>query len=453
MIAQQYRKAEITVFLTLLLSSICLFLCTLIESGRLAILRFEIETITQTGLLSTFAEYERNMLSRYDLFYIDSGYLGSMDCKIDSFLEHFAEYVNENLDTEGTGELTGLTLADVKADSYSLATDGRGGVLMNQATDYIENYCSITFYPRGESILNTMQSVKTEGFVGRWDSLIEESEAMGAVFNNPARMVRNQCRDEYGIVTGGVNLQLGAQPYSDLPSVRAVVNGNADVHQNSNIRAFNEYIMRKCGCVTYDAGAGPLKCETEYITYGNSSDQENLKTVISELMSVREGANLSTIKGSDEMLSAVEAYTWMFMDMYDDPALFDVLKEAIIYSWAYAEAAVEIHGLLIGGKCPEGVGSEGWIVDINELVGFMNYMGQSRGVGNTYREFMSAFICMVPSEIKRMRLCDIIEMNIRAMGNYNFKIDGCIEYANITAYYESDYGYSKHITRDHTYVR
>ena len=455
---QQYKKAEITVFLTFLLSSVFLFICALIESGRLSVFRFEIEAITQEGLISSFAEYERNLLERYDLFYIDSGYRGSSSPGIKSYENHLRDYIEETIDCEETGNLINPILKKIETNKYCLASDNSGEVIMNQASQYIYEYGTVIFYPKAEQNLQIMKSFKHNNFISEWDSLISESEAMGAVFNNPARIVRNMCGDEYYLITEGLNTSYGHTSYVDLPSVRSLEHGNGGVSNISLVgagreRCFNEYLMKKFGCYTYQRGPGPLTYELEYIAYGNDNDEKNLKDIISYIMSIREGANLSSIHSNAGMMEAASELTWRVMDLYDDPALFEVLREAIIFSWAYAEAAVEVHGLLTGGLCPINDTTEGWIVDINCLMNFKEYMGNTRGTGISYRDYMASIICNEPSIVRRMRMCDLIEMNIRAMGNQGFKIDGCIEYAMISAYFESKYGYSKYVTRDRSYVR
>lgn len=455
---QQYKKAEITVFLTFLLSSVFLFICALIESGRLSAFRFEIEAITQEGLISGFAEYERNLLDRYDLFYIDSGYRGSSSPGIKSYENHLRAYIEETIDCEETGNLINPILKKIETNKYCLASDNSGEVIMNQASQYIYEYGTIIFYPKAEQNLQKMKSVKHNNFISEWDRLIAESEAMGAVFNNPARIVRNMCGDEYYLITEGLNSPSGYISYADIPSIRSLEHGNGSMTQNSSAgfnreTCFNEYLVKKFGCFTYPNGQGPLTCELEYIAYGNDNDEGNLRDTISYIMSVREGANLSAIHSDSGMMEAVSELTWRVMDLYDDPALFEVLREAIIFSWAYAEAAVEVHGLLTGGLCPIDNNTEGWIVDINSLISFKECMGNTRGTGISYREYMASIICNESIKTRRMRMCDLIEMNIRAMGNGGFKIDGCIEYAMISAYFESKYGYSKYVTRDRSYVR
>ena len=67
-------KGEITIFLALSLTIICGFILAILESARVAVIRMEIEIAMDMGIQSIFAEYNRELLERYDLFFIDTSY-------------------------------------------------------------------------------------------------------------------------------------------------------------------------------------------------------------------------------------------------------------------------------------------------------------------------------------------------------------------------------------------
>ena len=68
------KRGQITVFLALLLSVICGLLLIIVESTRVNAMRMQIESGMDISLHSILAEYNRALLSRYDLFYIDMSY-------------------------------------------------------------------------------------------------------------------------------------------------------------------------------------------------------------------------------------------------------------------------------------------------------------------------------------------------------------------------------------------
>ncbi len=70
------KKGSITVFLTLILGVILSLVLTVVESARYSTEIARIEMSLYMGLHSIFAEYNRELLSQYDLYFIDSSYGG-----------------------------------------------------------------------------------------------------------------------------------------------------------------------------------------------------------------------------------------------------------------------------------------------------------------------------------------------------------------------------------------
>ena len=87
------RRGQITIFLALLLSVVCALLSVIIESVRESVMRMQIEAGMDMGMHSIFAEYNREMLSRYDLFYIYSSY--GERVSIENTEGHLKEYRNK----------------------------------------------------------------------------------------------------------------------------------------------------------------------------------------------------------------------------------------------------------------------------------------------------------------------------------------------------------------------
>ena len=74
MIQRKNADGYLTVFLTLILS-VMLSLCLLLVLGaRENTRRMEIECVTDIGMNNILAEYHRELLQQYDLFFIDTSY-------------------------------------------------------------------------------------------------------------------------------------------------------------------------------------------------------------------------------------------------------------------------------------------------------------------------------------------------------------------------------------------
>ena len=66
------KSGEITVFLALVLSILISLLFTVIQAARTNAMRFQTECVTDMALQSVLAEYNRELLEQYELFFIDA---------------------------------------------------------------------------------------------------------------------------------------------------------------------------------------------------------------------------------------------------------------------------------------------------------------------------------------------------------------------------------------------
>lgn len=69
--------AYLTVYLSLIFGIVLSLLFVLIEGAAIGALRAQAEIVADLGLDSVFAEYNREILDQYDLFFVDSSYGGT----------------------------------------------------------------------------------------------------------------------------------------------------------------------------------------------------------------------------------------------------------------------------------------------------------------------------------------------------------------------------------------
>ena len=81
------KRGSITVFLSISLTIILSLIGAVIESARYSALRTRTEMIMEMGLMSIFAEYNRELLKDYDLLFIDTTY-GTNKADIAATEEH-----------------------------------------------------------------------------------------------------------------------------------------------------------------------------------------------------------------------------------------------------------------------------------------------------------------------------------------------------------------------------
>ena len=71
---QTRYNAYLTVYLSLVFGIILSLLFVFIEGAAIGAVRAQAELVADLGLDSVFAEYNREILNQYDLFFVDSSY-------------------------------------------------------------------------------------------------------------------------------------------------------------------------------------------------------------------------------------------------------------------------------------------------------------------------------------------------------------------------------------------
>lgn len=455
---RRYARGEITVFLSLILSGMLGLISVLTESARVQLIRMNIESVMDASLHSCFGEYDRRMFDRYDLIFIDSSYRGGNEAGLNNTVKHLSTYMTENTDysdTPATGEWYREKITDVKADRYILASDDDGGILKSQACEYIDKYGVRKYIQKINAYKSSAAETVEIDFFGEWDGLLTAIDAYGLTLTNPGAIVRNMVlqTDEY--LTGAV---LGSKEMGDCPSSRTLKKGNAASEHKKPKGSdddFIEYIMQKCGCFTEYGSDQMLNAEIEYIIYGRSSDHDNMCDMIKRLLKLREADNLACIRGDAGKVAEAEemAVEVAAVNIFEPASeeLILLIRDSILYAWAYAESAIDVSRLLNKGRCPVKKGSSDIELALDKLLEFQSKLKGSGGEGISYKIYAGIFLSQLNDKTRRKRCMDVIEGNIRTFYNDRFRIDGCIEYLEATASFTSGYGYSHEIKRDLIY--
>ncbi|MEE1042309.1 MAG: hypothetical protein U0L10_16605, partial [Lachnospiraceae bacterium] len=66
-------KGSITVLLSMILWMVLALILGLLESARLQTARAQLLAYADLGMFNLFAEYDRNLLEDYDVFFLDGG--------------------------------------------------------------------------------------------------------------------------------------------------------------------------------------------------------------------------------------------------------------------------------------------------------------------------------------------------------------------------------------------
>ena len=116
---KQSTPGYMTVYLALVMGILLSLILAVLTAVRISTIRMYIECCADMALDSALAEYHREMLDQYDLFFIDTAYQTG-DPSYHRTEEHIFRYMERNLrpqeefPTAGAKDLLGLSTEDVE---------------------------------------------------------------------------------------------------------------------------------------------------------------------------------------------------------------------------------------------------------------------------------------------------------------------------------------------------
>ena len=142
---KQSTPGYMTVYLALVMGILLSLILAVLTAVRISTIRMYIECCADMALDSALAEYHREMLDQYDLFFIDTAYQTG-DPSYHRTEEHIFRYMERNLrpqeefPTAGAKDLLGLSTEDVELLQAGVATDDGGTVLQYHIVQYMKDY-------------------------------------------------------------------------------------------------------------------------------------------------------------------------------------------------------------------------------------------------------------------------------------------------------------------------
>ena len=141
----------------------------LIEGATIGTARVQSEMTADLGLDSVFAEYNRELLNQYDMFFIDDSYC-TANGGIGKIESHLSSYINCNADPTidcsfpGHTNFLRLTNPYLEIESVSFASDNKGEVWKAQAVEYMKATCGLSAL---DKIKNELKTVNDESLATR----------------------------------------------------------------------------------------------------------------------------------------------------------------------------------------------------------------------------------------------------------------------------------------------
>lgn len=486
------QKGYITVYLTLLFGVLLPLPLSLLEGVAAGAARLQAELVADLGIDSCFAEYHKELLRQYGLFFIDDSY-GTANGSVSQVEKHLAQYLSYNTAEEESKKIAGyynlqrLKKQYLEIEEVSFATDEAGAVWKAQAIAYMKARYGATFV---EEIKNRIQMVEDNGLLSQ-----DLEERLGQTQREMHDIIERKKEESEEMVDTGREeesfsydkLMDAIQSWKAQSLFAIVMPENETVSQmafqknkvvsyqypqmlcneGSGLPAelkngfsleeellYNAYIMEKYGCFTKPKADSYLSYEVEYILFGKEKDFNNLQASIERLVTIREVSNFLYLNTKDPVKKGqVKAVCTAICTFCMVPELSEALTQVTLGLWAYAESLLDVKCLLKGGKVPLIKEKGDWNVSFSSLL-HPNSWRQDYGYGSkkvtalSYSDYLTILLACMDKEEKTLRSMDIVELDIRkTAGNEYFRLDQCIDAMLVS------FGFSDQYQHDYVFTR
>lgn len=427
------QKGSMTVAMSILLLVLLSLITVSIQSSRIACARTQTVNSMDTGLYSLFSEYDRELLERYHLFFLDTSYrTGTV--QISQVLNHLEDYMRPVLES-------GLTKCAVQicaADGFRIASDENGAAVKQQIVRYMKENLGnagiealLKKTEEEKKKLEEQENIKNGGME---ELNSEETIPMPEISetNNPLEIIKSFKENGFlsFVLPDGVNVSEKTVDLSAFLSNRERQQGmgefqELEIEENFTDKIFvQEYAFEKFKSFT-DGAEAPLSYEMEYLLGGKNSDKENLSSVIKKLLILREISNLAFLYTNPQKRGEIAACASALSFLLLIPEGMTFVQGVLAAGWAYMESIADVKSLLSGGCVPLVKDVDSWKTQLSNL---RADTGISTEKGVDYEGYLRILLLSVSEQKLMMRIMDMIEVNLRQEdGKENFAFDTCID--------------------------
>lgn len=472
---RKLNEGYLTVYLALMMGVLVSFMLTFVNIARLSAVRLKADTAVDASGNGVLSEYNRELLKRYDLLFIETGY-GTANHSEANVEERFRNYMRENYETtlrdhlQRTMDFTGMTLESAEFSECAYAADKDCEVFKRQVADYMDGTLDGAVTVKITENLNLMDSNKIRDTdaesewkenqnylnkVGPYEKEEEGGDSKKVYLENPASKAFSKL---------GEPVLTLAPPKDGISQKRTdtslCISHNGNRHTGAGLSAeeraespdcskllFIQYMLKKLGNYGEKKEGSALDYELEYVLNGLDSDEENLEAVCSVLFGWRFAANWLYIQKDEAKKNAARAVALAVAIVTYCPDLEKPLTQAILFAWSFVESIQDMKALLAGGRVPIMKSSDTWQTSIKNIGGSLSGT-EGCGTGLTYRDYLGIMLFISDYDKSVMRTMDVMEMNIRLTpGNEHFRMDWCLDSFKVLANSTSSLGRSIGITR------
>jgi hypothetical protein len=439
-------------------------LFTLLEVARYRESAKVLQMSTDRGLESEFADYCSPLWDKYHIL----GMSAADGEGNFSFREREASIRGQSVDSLAGVDFLTAGVEDVEFSEYQLLTDMGGKVFEKAVCSYMKQNIG---YEAAKAIYSTYESVKDvvenydsdDAMQNAQDALKESAKetsftgkaAGGTVITLTARKAAGNILAATPTDSSGDSVQnpiTAVAKAKEKGVVGLVLKNSSKISSNSLTLSgtvshrtltkgtktsdtqgswyqtvlFDQYLETYLSCYTDTKKDRGLNYELEYLIGGKSSDKENLRLVVKELLALREPLNMASITASSERESEALSLATAIAGITANPVIIEAVKYGIIAAWAFVESVLDVRTLLSGGKIDLIKSDSDWTSNVNSLPQLLSgwSTAKSSKSGLTYRQYLGKLLFVHSGDKLAMRAMDVIEAAIRLEEGYkSFKMD------------------------------
>ena len=165
-----------------------------------------------------------------------------------------------------------------------------------------------------------------------------------------------------------------------------------------------------------------LVYEEEYILFGKTSDAANRRAAKAAIIGIREVMNFAYLNTCETKKNEALALGAVLL-----PEAPEAMQQTLLAGWALAESFNDYELLMRARPVPFMKDDESWATTItNALDGVSSgYIDTGCESGGSYEDHLSALMCLLPEDIKLLRMMDLIQINLKYTYRADFLITDC----------------------------
>lgn len=408
-------KGEVTAFLSLLFLLMLSVVGVMIQSASIHITKSMKRADTELAMESMFAEYHPKLLKEYEVF----------------AKERAGEaYISQRLSFYGAGNMAH------SIEKIELLSDHQGATFYTQVISFMGGEVVEEKFPETDNMEVEAQKAKEE-----LETLLEKEECILPEEDNPIWIVE-QLR-KLGILSlvlpDSVQVSERTLEKQTLASQRELHTGSGyerGFPQNNMAHKilFASYLNQHFLNFQTNSVEHPLSYEAEYLLAGKMNDRENLKQVANKLLGIRIGLNYTYLLANQEKQAEAMAMALGLSSLMLAPEAAEIVKQAVLFAWAYGESILDLRSLYAGKKVPVVKNDANWTLQLSKLSSLLtkeaieNAAQEEQGL--TYQEYLRTLFLLEKEEVLSMRALDLIEVNL------GIQVDDCITALQIRSRYE-----------------